>query len=305
MPISADAITHKRLILIKQLYQQALIQAGDHSSSIRRIMAVIGFDLAIETMLKAVVSALDTKKVADREFQAIIQQADDLLAKNSLLEVPDKAHIRHVHEIRNGVQHKATYPNDTDISDCRTYTRDFLQKVTQEVWGLSFEKISLSELVKHPKVREDLLAGEAALSEGNYVEAVRQASIGLERAFLLLERKLVGRGLKFIRGIMVERGFDDIVSSPDVLKTLEKMQETMLHLLMGSNEADHAHYKQIAGPMVWYIGQGGPYPKHFRIKQDVDDHEAEFVLNYCIESVIEIENRVVDIDNPYLREPLA
>src|SRR6185436_10046679 len=104
MPVPLDDITRKKLILVQQLYQRAILQAESMHSYVDRIMAVIGMDLANESVLKAVVGALYTKSGAANDFQPVLQQADDLLTKAGLPEVPDKARIQHVHNLRNDAQ---------------------------------------------------------------------------------------------------------------------------------------------------------------------------------------------------------
>jgi hypothetical protein len=59
MTITLDSASRKKLVLAKQLYQQSLRQSAAHTSIMDRIMAVIGFDLAIETALKAAAIAMD------------------------------------------------------------------------------------------------------------------------------------------------------------------------------------------------------------------------------------------------------
>ena len=58
MPMPVDPITRRKLVLVRQLYQQAEKQSSLPHSSVSRIMAIIGFDLTVETLLKAIVGAL-------------------------------------------------------------------------------------------------------------------------------------------------------------------------------------------------------------------------------------------------------
>ncbi len=193
MAIPVDLITRKRLALTKQLYQQALMESASLQSQSKRIMSVIGFDLAVETGLKAVVAALTTRNPPAENFNGLIQQADDSLSKAGLNPVPDKAHIQHVHALRNDAQHKARYPNETEVSDCRTYVRDFLQKLISDVWALSFEELSLAEAIQNEEAREYLIAAEIALKDGDQKEAVVQAEMGFRGALELVEALFVGR----------------------------------------------------------------------------------------------------------------
>src|SRR5687767_15172485 len=109
MPVPLDPITHRKLVLARQIYQRALIQAQLRHSYVDRILAVIGFDLTNESVLKAIVSTLEPRKSTDKDFHGVLQQADSCLTAKDLPAVPDKAKIQHVHDLRNDAQHKAKY----------------------------------------------------------------------------------------------------------------------------------------------------------------------------------------------------
>src|SRR5688572_29635711 len=100
MSISLDVITRKKLILVRQLYQRAVLQAEAQHSYVDRIMAVIGLDLSNETVLKAVVSAIAPAQSPKNEFQAIVKQANDELLRAGLPAVPDQPKIQHLRSIR-------------------------------------------------------------------------------------------------------------------------------------------------------------------------------------------------------------
>ena len=44
MPITLDVITRKKLILVRQIYQRAVLQAEAQHSYVDRILSLIGFD---------------------------------------------------------------------------------------------------------------------------------------------------------------------------------------------------------------------------------------------------------------------
>jgi len=135
-----DQVTLKKLVLIKQLYQRAEIQSFSESN-VDRIMAVTTFDLAIETALKAVIRSLDHSKTPSDGFESFLQQAENLLSKKSdgaMKEIPDRAHVKSVHSIRNDIQHEAQVPDKSVVSDCRTYTRDFFQKLILVLCNINF-----------------------------------------------------------------------------------------------------------------------------------------------------------------------
>lgn len=48
MPITLDVITRKKLILVRQIYQRALLQAEAQHSYVDRILSLIGFDYRLK-----------------------------------------------------------------------------------------------------------------------------------------------------------------------------------------------------------------------------------------------------------------
>lgn len=299
MPIRVDPITHKKLILVKQLYQQAVVQSASQHSIVGRIMSVIGFDLAVETVLKAVVGSLEPSKVPSDGFQGLVQQAEALLVKASCNPVPDRANIQYVHSIRNDAQHKAKYPNESDVSDCRTYTRDFLRKIIADVWGLSFEEISLTDIVQHKKVKEFLVNAERALGQGDYQQAVEQAAAGLTFALGRVKTAVVGPTSHFVDSFVMGDGFGELASDiqgRDAYRAFVRMQETLLYVALGMNYADYMHYSRIAGE-VYFAGSGEPV--YQGMKEHIDTSDAEFVVAYCTDAVIQVESRVGSLDAPF------
>jgi hypothetical protein len=91
------------------------------------MLAVIGFDLANETILKAVAVELNNTIKLKRYFNEVIEQINAELGKKGKPQL-NTTNIGKVHDIRNATQHHARYPTEIELNDCRTYTRDFLEK---------------------------------------------------------------------------------------------------------------------------------------------------------------------------------
>lgn len=301
MPASVDPITHKKLVLVKQLYQQAVVQSASQHSIVSRIMSVIEFDLAIETVLKAVVGSLEPSKVPSGDFQGLVKQAEGLLSKEGYKPVPDKANIQRVHSIRNDAQHKAKYPNESDVSDCRTYARDFLQEIIADVWGLSFEEIKLADFVQYEKVKEFLVNAEMALGQGDYQQAVKQAAAGLTMALNRVKAAVVGRkSSTYADAFVLVDSSGELVSGQDgrdAYRAFERIQETLLYVALGMKYADYKRYERIAGQVV-FAGNGTPHYLGIT-KEHIDSGDAEFVVAYCTDTVVQIESRVGSLNTPF------
>lgn len=302
MPISVDLITHKKLILVKQLYQNAVVLSGSQHSTINRILSIIGFDLSIETSLRAAVGSLDSSRTPADGFQGLIQQVDNLCTQAGMNPIPDRANIQHIHSIRNDAQHKAKYPNESDINDCRTYTRDFLHKIFFEIWGVDFENISLVDIVQHDRVKRFLAEAETALEQKDYQLAVQHSAAGLTYALNRVQRAVVGYMPSFTNRFMMIDSFGREASESngrDVYQAFKRIQDTVMYLSMGMNYSEYMKYKQISGFVIFTISGE---PNFQGMKENIEPDEAEFVVAYCTESIEKIESLVGDINAPFGRE---
>jgi hypothetical protein len=302
MPIAIDAITHKKLVLVKQLYHQAVIHTRSPSGIVARIIGLICFDLSIETALKIAVSCLDSSKTPADSFQSLIQQCETLMTASSLGYIPDKANIQHIHSLRNDAQHKAKYPNDSDINDCRTYCSDFHNKFLTQLWSISIDAISLTDLIQNADVKNYLVNAESNLLQGKYLESVENASAGLTMALNLVKNAIVGRTSHFRDAFMMsDRSGRRVEPDTDVFSAFQRMQNVLLYLTLGMDYSDYMHYIDIAG-LTSFTLDGKDH--HINIKQPLEPNDAEFVVAYCINAVVTIEEKVGKLDSPFGKDRL-
>jgi len=309
MSLVLDQITRKKLILVKQLYHTAAAQSTARYSAVSRILAVIGLDLAVETALKTVVSVLDARQQPDKTFGALIQQANDKLEKAGYPPLPDEANIRHVHSIRNDAQHKARYPTESDAVDCRIYVRDFLEKLVNQLWAISFEDISLVDLVQDARTREFLSKAEEVLVRGNYKEAVRQAHTGLMWATVCVRRKLF-RGYVNLLEDFDFMDYENIIDGQtaeaiqeafapireEISGELDSIRDTLFYAALGMNYAGLVRLRLIVPERIGFDQNGNPFYQESLFQQDVNEDEARFAFHYCLDAVLLIETQVGSIE---------
>ena len=298
MAIPLDVITRKKLILVKQIYQRAVLQTELQHSPVDRIMAVIAFDLAHETTLKAVAGSLTSKPVKT-EFQEIVQQADQLLLTNGLPEVPDKAKIQYVRGIRNDAQHKAKYPGPNEVNDTRTYSRDFLKQILINVWSEHFDSISLIDAIQDSESKGYLKAAEDELAKGNHRESVCQSMAAFGNAIGCVRRSIIGSSPDRIRGIMVSDGQKEVASAP-LLASFKTTQETLMRSVIGLNFGGYLRFNKITKETgtVAFFGDGKMQMAFFGYQPDVK--ETEFCLEFATDAILQIESLVGDIKKPFI-----
>ncbi len=301
MALPTDTITQRKLVLTKRLFHHAVVQSNSVHSPVSRIISIIGFDLSSETMLKTVVAGLETTKPPADAFQPLIDQADRLLQANSLGTLPDRTNLQYVHSIRNDAQHKAKYPNETDVGDCRAFTKGFLQSVVQQVWGIDFDCLSMADLVRNTSAKQYLLQAEAEYARGDYQKALDNAAAGLTLVLNRVQRGIVGDPHDpFVKAfVMADQFGRDMKPSTKIYDAFAKIQRTTLFLALGMSLPDYMRFADLAGTTVFTIDgnfhrAGG--------KLQVGEKDAEIALAYTSSTVVEIEERVGDVERPFGRE---
>ncbi len=288
--LTLDPIARKRLVIAKQVYQKAVGSVGYRASVSDRILAILEFDFSIETALKTVVYALQKDKVPAKEFQALVQQCNDVLAKNNYAPLPDVIHIQYVHEFRNDAQHKAKYPGESEVSDCRTYTKDFLAAIIANVWDVSFESISLVDIVQQQEIKQQLLTAEESLQAGDLEGSTQYSALAMGTLLRHVKRLLIERDIGHSLDTVLKRDFRDLLAS------LEKMRDLLVYTALGMDYAEYLRFRSV-------VGEAGAYadgkPMRHPGTEPVDARNAEYALAYCVNTVIEVEERVGSLDVPY------
>jgi hypothetical protein len=301
MTIPLNVITRKKLLLVRQLYQRAVLQAETEHSDVDRIMSVIGLDLTNETTLKAIVSSLEPSKAPANDINGLIQQADTLLAAQGLPTIANKATVRYVHDLRNDAQHKAKYPNENDVNDCRTYTRDFLRQIIHDVWDEDFESISLVDVIKDATVKGYLVEAEAELAKSNYTQTVIKSIAAFGWTISSIKDSIVGRIPYYTRAFVVsEGGFGGRQhESTEIFEVFQHMRDTLMRSVIGVSFPGYLRYRTITQSVggITFM-EDGHYEAVLR-GHTPDVKEAEYVVQFATNAIIQIESLVGDINNPF------
>lgn len=301
MTITLNVITRKKLLLVRQLYQRAILQSETQHSDVDRIMSVIGLDLTNETTLKAVISSLEPAKAPANDMNGLIQQADKLLLEQRLPEVPTKVNIRYVHDLRNDAQHKAKYPNENDVNDCRTYTRDFLKQIIQNVWAEEFESISLVDAIRNATVKGYLVEAEAELAKNNYTQAVIKTIAAFGWTMSNIKESMVGRMPWNAKAIMVSEGHfsERYYGSTELFEIFTNMRDTLMRTVIGVSFPGYLRYKTITQSVGGLsFMEDGHYQAVLR-GHTPDVKETEYVIQFATNTILQIESLVGDIDKPF------
>jgi hypothetical protein len=301
MTATLDLITNRNLVLVRQIYQRAVVQSASQHSDVDRILSLISFDLANETLLKNAITAVDARAKYRSDLNELITKADEVFANASPIipPVPDTQKIKRVRNIRNGAMHEAKYPTAADINDCRTYTKDFLQQMVMNVWDISFESLSLTDVIKNQTVKGFLVKAETELANVNHRQALVNAIAGFSLTVGKVRKAIVGETPKGVDAFMM-LDYNQPQPSKNVLESFKSIQNIVLQSIIGLDHISYIKYKRVTRLIGVFIMGDGHLSVNFGKDPDkISPTDIDFVVNFAINSVIQIESLVGDIDDPF------
>lgn len=209
----------KRLHIIKDVFSHGEQHAYFDTKFDRRL-AIISFHNSIELFLRY---ALNIKSTSNDEldkmkFEKKIDEFKIKLMKNK--ELPYDSKIRDLNDIRNKIYHDYRIPTKEETEEFKVIARLFLEELTQKIFDLNFNDISLFDLdtVRNPFVRDTYIEGLNQFNAGKYDKSM----IHFQKAFNEQFNSMYGGPIKINIGADISNpnedpAIDEIISSIDSL----------------------------------------------------------------------------------------
>jgi len=186
-----DNVTRRRLVYVKRLHMHAQEHIL-HGTEFDRMIAVHHFDNAIELLLKCVaneyeISLGDPLRLT---FYDLWSKVSKEYKQRLSSELPKKTEIFQLHRIRSDVQHWGTSPFSLEfIEDLNEYTQDLIPTILTSVFGLEYNELFLSSLVKDARIRTLLTDAERYFTNEKWKEAIAKVSVAFALAKVKALRK--------------------------------------------------------------------------------------------------------------------
>lgn len=214
MSDSIPNITHHRFAIAKEMYLQGASYVNKESR-VGLISAILNFDYAVETVLKAVALENDLGFYPkSRRFKDFPELVDEICNLKPL----SKAIINQInalHSLRNNVQHHAVIPSSDEVNKHQHTTRLFIDEICTAFYNntITFDSISLSFLVDNLVERIILDEMEKAIAEERYTDGINYARKAVEFHITLLKQQ-VELPYQLLRGLDNYREITNALRDP-------------------------------------------------------------------------------------------
>jgi YD repeat-containing protein len=292
--------TSRRLRVARQTYRSAEALATAGVSEADRVSAIVQFDFAVETVIRALLfdagSHLGAK--ADPKvqgFRPMLEGAADALRNAGLANnVPGRAGLEHVRSLRNAAQHEARIPTEIEVHECLVYARDAAVEIARLAWALDFLAAE-TEAIRSAIVKGHLSGATAAEDAGDLIGAMGWLRAAFEHAFTHGGENLVGPPINSDMLALAEPNRVDARDRKADLETSFRRLQTLGRLTaFGINVPLYLRWQRtfIDAPSLNINGELTRYDSD----RDWTEHEVRQATAYVIDALLRMEQVVDDVD---------
>lgn len=301
----------RRLFYCKYLFIQGKRYLENTTVESYFNLSVILFADAIEIFVQTLAFCLNGRDRSDERISDVLK---------SLKKLPDfpYAEFDKVVKARNAIYHTAVLHTFSTCKDIEETSERSLRLAFRLYLSLNYDEVSLTDLVVDEKIRESLKEAEKYMLAGNNLESV----ISSCHAFAEFEHRIKGRGLHQVGDNRSELFFDTEISwvkqqktflgsvkSPESLVPLSNHVEKQVNkkiinlarhfdflLMLGSAYEDYKHFASIRP--VYRVSIDGKFicVKESAIKMNYQKDQAEFIFNFVLKTLLDIEPKLRPIE---------
>ncbi len=186
-----------RLILAKALYKQGRNLCSAKNDRFKFAMGLISFHDAIDQVLGAIAEEVNLLGVGRNRY--LIQLFNKLENYDSQKPLLYGQQVRNLNTLRNNIKHQGIFPNPKTEAYLSIAIGNFLEDTCRKYFNIDFNSLSLAELIRDSKIKQEVLEAERLLEEEDYKSALEKMAIAM---FFTFERSIVSEAIS-VRTMMV------------------------------------------------------------------------------------------------------
>ena len=154
----------RKLILAKSVFLHGCIHANA-KDEVSRMLAIHHFDFAVEMILRCIATKYNIVSSSRQEFH-FKDLWNEIVRKD--VKLPLKSRMFELQDVRNLVQHAGVIPSFEDVTMFKGYVETFLEDIIKREFDISFDELSLAQLIENVELRRVMRRAEELFKEGNY-----------------------------------------------------------------------------------------------------------------------------------------
>ncbi|MBL4656446.1 MAG: hypothetical protein JKX73_00475 [Flavobacteriales bacterium] len=295
-------IVISRLAIVKQLFNQGVEQS--YRSEGISSFSVLSFHDCVEMFLRLYSEYKNEEE--SFSFPKYWERFPELPQKEQMV----KLALR-----RKNLKHKGVFPSKLDIEHSRFSTKEFLEKATLLLDHMEFAKVSLTDLIALPNVREMLKSAEISILSKENDKVLEKTATAFEVLINGYEEKAkgdynspfyFGQSLSFYDSFFM--GLSNFEQSEETRKmgefvdrvgeSIEQIQKAIKIISLGIDYRKYVKFKYLT-PVTTFMRNGEVMCEidKSRLKEQYENEELEFLVIFVIESALKLQEFEIDYDS--------
>jgi hypothetical protein len=294
-----DRETTRRLVVMREVFESGLSRSSVDNRT-ARVLAVIDFDFAIETLLRVVHKGLSGQSPdRGRSVTAVMKDVDKLMVDKIGVGLPEIAEMQRMHEIRNGVQHQAEYPTEDQVARIRQSTRICIDATVRAVWGRTLSDIDEIDSISTASARVRLQQARSALDEQEPDPNMILGLCWLTMSDVLgvCRREFIGEPPGHGTQIVTASHLGHSPGSEDLLTIILRTQDLVLVQALGVDPVEYGRFTSLTTGFFLPLGRAEPIRSVGIETPEPTIDTAKWALAFVVPAIIQIETRVGAIES--------
>jgi uncharacterized protein YutE (UPF0331/DUF86 family) len=276
-PSLRNAILDAKMMLTHGKYH---LKSG-HLSRLDRLLAIHHAHHAVELTLREKVSQLGERPGSFPELVKAL--------KNHNVTIPYERELTELNSVRNLMQHHGTATEDREVYRLVSASESFMREFCSNSWGLSYDELSVVDLVENKNAREALRRGYEEFAKREFMESAAYARLSIEQVRWLTKDKF---------GIHM---FGKRIGDTPILPQDEEMTEPLESLwralsqtaevaLFAPFATDYEHVRELTKSMLYSFHDGkmeiSKVIPLIESTEELSEPEAAFCLELALEFLL-------------------
>lgn len=300
----------KRLAFIKYILNQANYQSGLPEPICAS--SLLSFHDATELLLHLIAEEFNVS-VNDSfmDYWSKLNPKLKQLEKNELTLIES---MKRLNKARVALKHHGILPSKLDIEDYRTLTNTFFEESIKNVFDISFDEVSLIEMITYKKTKEYLKNAEQEFKENKIKECVINLAISFSMLLSEYENTkrsrydsspfYFGSDMNFLSAFFLGVDHNDKLSRfIDTTKdSITFIQRAIKILSFGIDYKKYVKFSLVTPPTTFIPGRDGPFVSMIR-EPTMSKEEFDFCYNFIIESALKLQEFDFKVVKKEISEP--
>mgnify|MGYP001172913798 CR=1 FL=1 len=291
-------ITLQRLAFIRYLYSIAVEQS--RQSEPLGTASVLTFHDTVELFLQLAAEMKGVKTV-DLNFM----QYWDVLKPHLGSELSQKEEMRRLNKVRVDLKHIGILPSKLVVEALRANTTSFFEENTSLLFGIEFDKISMTYLIQNVTVKTLLDEATTLIEQGAKGDALDKIALSFAQLIDNFYDKNTthypyypfGESMTFLSGSNMgirNREFDEFVKK--VTSSIEALQNAMKVISLGLDYQRYVKFQRMTPPVVRIMGDVPYQVLHGNQDKPPSLERCRFCYDFVVSSAIHVQNLDFEVE---------